>query len=318
LVHYSLEEYLHQQQQVFGLTKGQWHSKIARTCLTVLNFPSTGAGDALDQSSSAITCLSYAATQWGHHLRKSEQPGVPDVPVELAIEYLDTRFEKSYESFHLLFQAMYTYVYIEGIQDEVFPVHVVAFFGIPQLISDLIRRGDVNVDSRDFQNQTPLFLAARYGREAVVRLLLETGKVDVDFKDSRHRTPLFLAARYGYEAVVKLLLDTGKVDVNSRDFQDGTPLSWAAENGHEAVVKLLLDTGKVEVNSQDSEYHRTPLSWAAHNGHEAVVKLLLESGKVDVDSRDNQKQTPLSLAAQNRHEAVVKLLLDTGKVDVDS
>ncbi|KAH2625825.1 hypothetical protein KXW54_006539, partial [Aspergillus fumigatus] len=235
LVHYSLEEYLHQQQQVFGLTKAQWHSKIARTCLTVLNIPSTRAGDDLDQNSSAITCLSYAAKQWGHHLRKSEQLGVPDVPMKLAIKYLDTRFGKSYESFHLLCQAMYTFANSEDIQDEVFPVHVVAFFGIPQLMSVLIRRQDVNVDARDFQNKTPLLLAARYGRQAVVKLLLGTGKVEVDSRDDENLTPLSWGAMKGHEAVVKLLLGTGGVEVDSRDDQNQTPLSWAARNGHEAV-----------------------------------------------------------------------------------
>src|SRR5579862_9596989 len=34
LVHYSLQEYLSRQDEIFGRTKAGWHSKIARTCLT--------------------------------------------------------------------------------------------------------------------------------------------------------------------------------------------------------------------------------------------------------------------------------------------
>lgn len=39
LVHYSLQEYLLQQNKIFDLSKGQWHEKIACTCLTFLKFP---------------------------------------------------------------------------------------------------------------------------------------------------------------------------------------------------------------------------------------------------------------------------------------
>lgn len=47
LVHYSLDEYLEKQDQIFGVTRAQWHSKIACTCLTFLNFPAvTGRGTA--------------------------------------------------------------------------------------------------------------------------------------------------------------------------------------------------------------------------------------------------------------------------------
>jgi ankyrin repeat protein len=49
----------------------------------------------------------------------------------------------------------------------------------------------------------------------VVKLLLDTGKVDVDSRDFQDKTPLSWAAENGHEAVVKLLLDTGMVDVDS-------------------------------------------------------------------------------------------------------
>ncbi|KAL6230209.1 hypothetical protein BDW75DRAFT_76984 [Aspergillus navahoensis] len=228
LVHYSLQEYLTRQERMFGLTKAHWHSKIAQTCLIFLRFPSERAEQIVEENSTAISLLHYAATQWGHHLRKCEQCDVPDRAAELAIEYLSTSFETGYKSFHLLYQVMYSYVYYVP-PDEVFPAHIVAFFGITQIMSYIIETGEVDMDSEDSIHRTPLSWAAEKGHEAVVKLLLKTGKMDVDCKDSEyHRTPLSLAAEKGHEAVVKLLLKTGKVDVDSEDSRHQTPLSWAA------------------------------------------------------------------------------------------
>ncbi|KAK4118021.1 ankyrin, partial [Parathielavia appendiculata] len=66
------------------------------------------------------------------------------------------------------------------------------------------------------------------------------GQVDVNVRDNDGQTPLSWAAGNGHEAVVKLLLGTGQVDVNAEDNNGWTPLTRAAEKGHEAVVRLLL------------------------------------------------------------------------------
>ena len=271
LVHYSLQEYLSRQDRILGFTKVEWHMKMAHTCLTFLKFPSVTAGEAPEQNSSTVTLLSYAATQWGHHLRRSDHSS--DATMELAKEYLHTGLEKNLESLRLLYKAMYPYKYETTLPDDVLPTHIVAFFGIPAIMSYLISTAR-NLDSKDpVYGQTPLSWAAGNGHEAVVKLLLATGKAYAGSKDDDGRTPLGQAAGNGHEAVVKLLLATGKVDADSKDKYGWTPLWWAAGNGHEAVVKLLLATGKVDADSKD-DYGRMPLWWAAENGHEAVVKLL--------------------------------------------
>ncbi|KAI9751459.1 MAG: hypothetical protein M1815_001117 [Lichina confinis] len=181
----------------------------------------------------------------------------------------------------------------------------------------LFATGEVELNSRDKEGQTPLSRAASGGHEAVVKLLLETGKVDPDSKKSIGETPLSRAADGGHDAVVKQLLETGKADPDSKNSFGETPLSQAAYGGHEAVVKLLLETGKVDPDSKNS-FGDTPLLRAACWDHEAVVRLLLATGKVDPDSKDSDGETPLSRAAYGGHEAVVKLLLEMGKVDPDS
>ncbi|KAF3391823.1 hypothetical protein DPV78_010817 [Talaromyces pinophilus] len=64
----------------------QWHSKIAHTCLTFLKFLSLTAGEALEQNHTIVTILRYAVTQWGHHLRRSEE--LLGVALEFGKEYL--------------------------------------------------------------------------------------------------------------------------------------------------------------------------------------------------------------------------------------
>ena len=83
--------------------------------------------------------------------------------------------------------------------------------------TELLQNGkaEVDIDSRDFNGQTSLSMAAENGHRAVVKFLLETGKADAGLKDRWGQTPLTLTTRHGHDAVVKLLLETGKADVES-------------------------------------------------------------------------------------------------------
>jgi Ankyrin repeats (3 copies) len=183
LFHYSFQEYLSRQDRILCFTKVEWHMKIAYTCLTFLKFPSVTAGEALEQ----VTLLSYAATQWGHHIRRSDHSS--DATMELAKEYLHTGLANNLESLRLLYKAMYSYQYDEKLLDDVLPAHIIAFFGIPGIMSYLISIAR-NLDSKDKYGRTPLSWAAERGHEAVVKLLLETGKADIDSKDKDGLTPL--------------------------------------------------------------------------------------------------------------------------------
>ena len=237
LVHYSLQEYLSRQDRILGFTKVEWHMKMAHTCLTFLKFPSVTAGEAPEQNGSTVTLLSYAATQWGHHLRRGDNSS--DATMELAKEYLHIGLANNPKSLRLLYEAMYSYKYTTRLPDDVLPAHIVAFFGIPAIMSYLISTAR-NLDSKDPRyDRTPLSWAAGNGHGAVVKLLLVMGKVYADSKDKYGRTPLWWAAGNGHEAVVKLLLATGKVDADSKDEYGQTPLERAAGSGYEAMVKLL-------------------------------------------------------------------------------
>ncbi|KAJ1708855.1 hypothetical protein NYO67_8959 [Aspergillus flavus] len=246
LVHYSLEEHLYQQNQIFGLSKAQWNGKIASTCLRFLSFEPVSNGEGPSQNHTTVTLLRYAATEWGHHLRRSEE--LPDEAFNLGREYLDEGWKKSADSLRLLYERMYRFQW-KPRQKDILPTHIAAFFGLPGIVLHLI-----------------------------------STVCCADSKDTLGRTPLSWAAENGHQTVVKTLLEAGAA-VDSKDTVYGqTPLSWAAHNGHQAVVKTLLKAGAA-VDSKDTINDLTPFSWAARGGHEAVVQTLLEAGAA-VNSKD--------------------------------
>ncbi|KAF7593950.1 hypothetical protein BBP40_010457 [Aspergillus hancockii] len=304
LVHYSLEEFLSQQEQLFGLTKTQWHSRIARTCLTFLNFP-TGA---VEEGHMDATLLLYASTKWGHHLRWSEH--LPDAPLLLAKDYLNAAPTIKSASLRLLYKEMYR-DFVESPQDEALPVHIAAFFGIYQVMIWLSFT-TVGLDVKDIVGRTPLSWAAGGGYQMVVRLLIQKGAV-INSRDIYNSTPLLLSLQHKKEAVAMLLLREGAtVDLN--DNYDSTPLSLAAMNGYETVAGLIIERG-APVDPIDG-MGRTPLAWAAVNGHDTVAKVLADKGAA-LNGKERYGRTPLILAASRGHKAVARLLLDKGAA-VDS
>lgn len=61
----------------------------------------------------------------------------------------------------------------------------------------------------------------------------------MNIRDWDDKTPLMVAASCGYGAAVELLLRNG-ADACAQ-FRDETALHYATYNGHEAVCRLLLD-----------------------------------------------------------------------------
>ncbi|KAF2198077.1 hypothetical protein GQ43DRAFT_458101 [Delitschia confertaspora ATCC 74209] len=207
--------------------------------------------------------------------------------------------------------------------------------------------GVVNVNP-EYNDRTPLAVAAELGHTRIVELLLQTGKAAINRKDRDGHIPLGLAVKNGHEEIVELLLDAEKAageirtDLDYRD-EDGLSLLWhattggfnihfkhptsgqsllgeAAERGHEGVVKTLLDTqqsstplftGGSWVDTTDSK-GQTPLLYAVRSRHEAIVKLLLEAG-ARVDVEDKRGDAPISYVKAAEPEGIINMLLSAQK-----
>jgi ankyrin repeat protein len=105
-------------------------------------------------------------------------------------------------------------------------LHLCSFFGLEHIAKRLLKLG-YQVNSQDYQGETPLHYAAQYGHGQMARLLLETGQVNVDARDMDSQTLLLLVALKGHEEVAKLLIEMNKVDYDTREEQfSQTPLPW--------------------------------------------------------------------------------------------
>ncbi|WP_255446302.1 ankyrin repeat domain-containing protein [Wolbachia endosymbiont of Drosophila mauritiana] len=66
-------------------------------------------------------------------------------------------------------------------------------------------------------------------------------KSDVNAKDYENLTPLHLAAERNHFGVVKSPLLVRGIEVNAKDYDNSTALHIGSQNGHLEVVKLLLE-----------------------------------------------------------------------------
>jgi ankyrin repeat domain-containing protein 50 len=306
LVHYSLQEYLHERrQEIFPLGE----RTVASACLTYLSFETFADGFCTTDKELEIRLerfpfLDYAARHWGHHLQ-SEWIDEFETPV--------LKFLTHQSNFLCSIQVMRIPVYHYKGYSQRFPkrrtgLHVAAYFGLESLSRRLLEEG-TDIEAKDSGGWTALHEAAGNEQGAVVRLLLEKG-ANIEQKTNDGLTALHCAAEKGHDAVVRLLLGKG-ADVKAKDSWEWTALYRAAENGHDVVVQQLLENG-ADTEAKDIDFGRTTLYRAAANGHETVVQLLLENG-ADVEAKDTDSgRMALHRAAENGHAAVARLLLGNG------
>lgn len=122
----------------------------------------------------------------------------------------------------------------------------------------------------------PLQVASQYDNQDIVSLLLEKG-ADVNSKDYQGNTPLILAASGGHTELVQLLLEEG-ADIQAKNNLGWTALMQAAVYRHPETMKFLLSKGAIARDKAENERNITPLMVACDSGVADSVKLLLEHG----------------------------------------
>lgn len=137
--------------------------------------------------------------------------------------------------------------------------------------------------------------ALRGNDTTVYRLLSDLGDIDVNARDKNGATALFLAVHRDDNAeVIGLLLKAG-ANPNRRDFDRTTPLIAAVRPTQLQLVRMLVDAGaEINVSNRDGD---TPLTNAAAWGADDVVRYLLERG-ADPTMTDGAGLTAADLARQ--------------------
>jgi len=154
-------------------------------------------------------------------------------------------------------------------------LHVAAFdriHGLAFTTSMLDEGRDVNIDAKDHEGRTALYLAAFNGIMPVVKMLVKHDAY-LNALDNRGYSPLHRAVRANHLDVAAYLLKRG-AEVDIRTAAGWTPLHIAANNGYFDMSKLLLEKGADSAAFTTNEY--TPLALALWQGHGQLGKFILE------------------------------------------
>jgi glutaminase len=176
--------------------------------------------------------------------------------------------------------------------------------------------------ARSRARQTSLALrAANIGDIRSLQHLYDDN-ADLSKGDYDNRTPMHLAAAEGHLEVVRFLLDN-EISANHHDRWGGTPLDDAELGNHTDVIELLKQHGAEPGNTQHDESESIATEQAAQYGDtDAVVELLWAAAENDIDNlrrclakgipasaADYDGRTALHLAASDGQVDAVKYLL---------
>ncbi len=134
--------------------------------------------------------------------------------------------------------------------DTLSDLHYAAGWGSVALSRHILER-DGNIDVRDSNGRTPLFLAAGFNRPEVLDFLLQQG-AGLESENQMGSRPIHMAAGFNNNARVLSTLLAAGADVNKANNLGSTPLHWAA--GSEALPqsRLLIDSG-AQINVRDKQ-----------------------------------------------------------------
>lgn len=164
------------------------------------------------------------------------------------------------------------------------------------------------VDTRDFEQNTPLITAANDGNLDTVKQLLDQGAYP-DSQNIHGRTPLLAALTHGHLQIAALLVERG-ANVHYTTLERESPLHFAAIRGDQSLVQRLLANGAF-LNAAD-DAGDTALHWVIREQNHTMLGYLLAQKGCNPDIANEDGETPLHLAASLGEDLHVDCLLKHG------
>jgi ankyrin repeat protein len=219
------------------------------------------------------------------------------------------------------------------------PLAGAAVNGQLEVVKTLLQT-DIDINAKDSNQDTALFLAAALGHKEIMRELLDAGATTTDFTvhatavrqllmcaadpdrveglrcllelgthpdnlSAEGQTALFNAVTTGSPLAASILLEAG-AEIDFRDFKHNTALSAACNHSNVVAASLLIDA-KADVNAENAQ-GQSILLQACRKATMEIVQLLVARG-ASTNSTDVRNYTPLFAACERGHAGIVKVLL---------
>jgi len=170
----------------------------------------------------------------------------------------------------------------------------------------------VNIEARNSQGMSPLYVAASLNNLEVVKYLLDNGsRINAQLGDGA--TPLLVAISEGHSGIAKYLVERG-ADINLSFPNGESPLHMVSRKGNLELAELFIDKGaKIDAQVKSG---LTPLSFAVQENQAKIAACLLEHGADPNPVNKGDGSSALHVAAYDKNLQLIKLLVEH-KADVN-
>ncbi|KXJ82070.1 hypothetical protein RP20_CCG016017 [Aedes albopictus] len=178
--------------------------------------------------------------------------------------------------------------------------------GLVTRLQTICQSGPPPHDVRSHGKENLLHRATENSNYTVVSEMIKCGYKNIDSKNEHGQTAVHLACLYAEANILEKLIEGG-ANINNRDTQGNTPLHYACRksDGLE-MVRLLVNAG-TNVQARNKETGWVPLHDAAANGNLVIVQELLAI-PVPHMPRTSYGELPVDLAKEKGHTAIVEFL----------
>ncbi len=195
--------------------------------------------------------------------------------------------------------------------DDVTPLMYAAQNGYPAIVKMLLGKG-ANPDMQSIHGYTALIAAVRSGNIETAEILIRNG-ADINLADKKKATPLMYAVSEDRFYITDMLLYYG-ADVSLNDRNGVTAIMIACSKGNYEIALRLIEYG-ANVNAVD-EQGRSALHFAAMSGNANIVDALIKSG-AEIKKKTASGYSPLAVAVNMNDFETARMLISYG-ADVNS
>ena len=162
----------------------------------------------------------------------------------------------------------------------------------------LLKQG-ASVNSRDDDNQTPLFWACYSKSTADIVNIPLQHDADINIlTKTAQASVIYFAAKNSDCQVIEKLLNYG-LKINIKDADGWTPLMWACLSKDNLDNVTALIRHEADIDASTAVYGANVLHIAAKYSDRFVINLFINKHRISVNKRDNDKRTPIFWACQS-------------------